>query len=325
MRSRTFVYKLENPNFDYLQQIDCRYHLYGNQEGVTHGFISFLSAKSVKATETYIKYPVRISENTVHTINEIKLMTDIWEKGEPPKKGRSSKRTNETDLICRMLLKQNNDLMNMMKQDKELLIAQNQQLQETNTELNQTIQKQLIPLSSIVPPIQQTVNSNNIDNSKNKKITNIQLFLNTECKDAITLFDFVKTIEISDEDLECLKKHGYVESVTRLLKRALKPYDIYNRPIHCSDVKREILHVKDQEGWKKESPQGESTNIDKAFRHISHKQTRKVTDVYRDISNESPKYEEKTSVMYRVIQATNSEDEKSKKKILKNLADTVHV
>jgi len=170
--------------------------------------------------------------------------------------------------------------------------------------------------------IQQTINNGDTDNSVNKKITNINLFLNTECKDAITLSEFVKQIVITDDDVLQIKERGYAESVTKLLQNALKEYDIHNRPIHCSDVKREVLHVKDDEGWKKETPQGESTNIDKAFRQISTKQSRKVIDFYKDVSNES---EEKLAMMHIVSKATGSENEKSKKKIIKNLVDSIHI
>jgi hypothetical protein len=174
-------------------------------------------------------------------------------------------------------------------------------------------------------PIQQTINTDARDFSNNKKITNINLFLNTECKDAITLQDFVHKIEVQEDDVLCIKECGYAESIVRVFKRALKSYNVYNRPLHCSDIKREILHVKDKEGWKKETPSGESTTIDKAFLHISHKQNKKLNEVYKDIPVESKQFEEKASVLYTLTQGSGSGQEKSKKKIIKSLAESVRI
>jgi hypothetical protein len=143
--------------------------------------------------------------------------------------------------------------------------------------------------------------------------------LNTECKDAITLKDFINELVIEDEDLMCLKDHGYIESVSRLLNKALVGYDIYKRPIHCSDIKREVMHVKDQEGWKKETPTGESTNLDKAFSRLSQLQCKKMINYYQGI--EEPNMDEKASILCRITESSNEEN--CKKKIIKKIIDNV--
>jgi hypothetical protein len=163
------------------------------------------------------------------------------------------------------------------------------------------------------------------DNSKNKKITNINVFLNTECKDAITLNDFVSKLVVTDDDLECMKHLGYVESVTRLLKRSLSECELTERPIHCTDVKREIMHVKDQEGWKKETSAGESPNIDKAFRKLTHIHRRKMTDTYKGVDPESKEFEEKAKVMYQIASSGGTEEEKYKKKFITNISDEIRL
>jgi hypothetical protein len=181
----------------------------------------------------------------------------------------------------------------------------------------------LLEKSAIVKHTCNMTNSNN-DHSKNKKITNINVFLNTECKDAITLKDFVSQLVVKDEDLECMKEFGYVESVTRLLRRSLTEYGLHERPIHCTDIKREVMHVKDQEGWKKECS-GESENIDKAFRQITHIHRKKMSDVYRNVESESNVFEEKAKVMYQIASAGGTEEDKYKKKIIKNIAGDIHL
>jgi hypothetical protein len=317
MRSRKFIYKTTPENTDYLQEIDCEYHIYGNKHGIRHGFISFPFAKTQQAAEKLLNIPVVISNNrTLDTVESIRKTDNYWEKGEPPKRNRTpvNKDSKDVEMLCKIIMKQHIDVIQMCQ-------AENKRLQESNFELQKTIQSQ----NAFMVPIQQTIHNDTRDYSKNKKITNIQLFLNTECKDAITIQDFIRNIEISDEDMVCLKEHGYVESVTRLLKRALKDYDVYKRPLHCTDIKREVLHVKDQEGWKKETPKGESPIIDKAFRQISHKHSRKLTEYYKDISVESGKFEEKASVIFKIAHASGSQEETSKKKIIRNIVDKINI
>jgi hypothetical protein len=122
-----------------------------------------------------------------------------------------------------------------------------------------------------------------------------------------------------------MKQFGYVESVTRLLKRSLSECELTERPIHCTDVKREVMHVKDQEGWKKETPTGESPNIDKAFRQLTHIHRRKMTDTYKGVDPESKEFEEKAKVMYQIASSGGTEEDKYKKKIIKNISDKITI
>lgn len=302
MRSRKFFYEIDDPDVEYLRSIRCDYHLYGIDQNKLKGFISFPFAKTISATEKIMRCPIMLSEqNMLEKIAIIRGMSHIWEKGEPPQRNRTPQ-------------EQSAKIMSK-------LIQLLQTEQEENQRLHQKLEESL----------KEQIASNNKchidarDYSNNKKITNIQVFLNTECKDAITLTDFIKQIEISDDDLICMKDHGYIESVTRLLQRALKDYDVYKRPIHCTDTKRDILHVKVPEGWQKETPKGESPAIDKAFRQISHKHTRKLTEYYKDISVESTRFEEKASVIYKLAHAAGSEENICKKKIIHNLSQSIHL
>jgi hypothetical protein len=303
MRSRKFFYKTINADVEYLRSIPCDYHIYGIDGENLEGFISFPFTKTVSAAEKLIGCPTVISEKkTLEMIAVIRGMSHVWEKGEPPQRNRTPVQEQSAKIMSK--------LIHLLQTEQE----ENQRLQ---MKLEESLKQQIASSANCHIDAR--------DYSNNKKITNIQVFLNTECKDAITLVDFIKQIEISDEDLICLKEYGYVESVTRLLQRALKDYDVYKRPIHCTDMKREVLHVKVPEGWKKENPKGESPAIDKAFRQISHKHTRKLTEYYKDISVESAKFEEKAAVIYKLAHAAGSEEESCKKKIIHNLSQSIHI
>ena len=110
---------------------------------------------------------------------------------------------------------------------------------------NQELQKQRIEMSKERNTI--------IQNQTNNNSFNLNIFLNEKCKDALNIQDFVNTINLKLSDLEETGRLGYVEGLTNIVVRGLKELDVYKRPIHCSDLKREVLYVKDQNEWTKEN------------------------------------------------------------------------
>jgi len=117
------------------------------------------------------------------------------------------------------------------------------ELVKSNTEL----QKQMLEVCK---------NSNNTTNNNNNchnKTFNMQVFLNEKCKDAINLMDFVNSMILDFSDLEELGELGYVEGISRQMVRKLNEMDVYKRPIHCSDLKRETVYVRDNDVWEKET------------------------------------------------------------------------
>ena len=79
------------------------------------------------------------------------------------------------------------------------------------------------------------------------------MFLNDTCKDALNLTDFVNQINLSISDLEETGKLGYAEGISQVFIKNLNGIDYNKRPIHCSDSKREILYIKDDDQWVKET------------------------------------------------------------------------
>ena len=100
-----------------------------------------------------------------------------------------------------------------------------------------------------------TINANTITNSNNNNNSfNMNLFLNEKCKDAMNMKDFVNSIQLNLTDLENVDRVGYVEGMSKILIDNLQKTDVYKRPVHCSDVKRETLYVKDDNKWEREGP-----------------------------------------------------------------------
>jgi len=141
------------------------------------------------------------------------------------------------------------------KQDIKALTDLVLELVKSNTEL----QKQML---DVCKNTNITINSNN-------KTFNMQVFLNEKCKDAMNLMDFVNSMTLDFSDLEELGELGYVEGISRQMVRKLSEMDIYKRPIHCSDLKRETMYVRDNDVWEKETQLYD--NLRKAIKYITKK------------------------------------------------------
>ena len=168
-----------------------------------------------------------------------------------------------TNLIFE-LIKQNQEF-------KQMLVDQNKQLYEKHEE-NIDLQKQLLDVVKDGKTINNTMsNSNN-----NNKTFNLNFFLNETCKDAMNMKDFIKSLELSLPELEKMGEVGFAEGMSRVFVNRLNSLDITKRPIHCSDVKREIIHIKDDNKWERDN-----ANLDrlrKIIKQLTHKNILKVDD-----------------------------------------------
>jgi len=110
-------------------------------------------------------------------------------------------------------------------------------------------------------------NNNNMTNCYNQTF-NMQFFLNEKCKDAMNMKDFVNSIQLNTDDLENVGKLGYVEGMSNILITNLNKTELHKRPVHCSDMKRETLYVKDADKWECDGPDyAKMTNAVLAVEH----------------------------------------------------------
>ena len=133
----------------------------------------------------------------------------------------------------------NLDIISDEKEDityKKMLM----EVMEENKEMRKTIQ-------GMIPKIGGDVNSHNTNN------VNINVFLNEQCKDALNIMDFVKSLQLQLQDLENTGKLGFVEGTSKIFINGLKELEITKRPIHCSNIQTETLYVKDNDTWEKDN------------------------------------------------------------------------
>ncbi len=206
-----------------------------------------------------------------------------------------------------------NLVLEVVKSNGELL-KQNQEFQKENQEL----QKQVL---EVCKTNNTNINSNN--NSHNKTF-NLQFFLNETCKDAMNIMDFVDSFTLQLADLESVSQQGYVDGISNIIMKKLNEMDIHKRPIHCSDAKREIMYVKDQNKWEKEEPG--YAKLRKAIKYIS----KKNSDLLCKWSEAHPASKNittqtNTEYMQMIVQAMGGRGEivENENKIIKKIAKTV--
>jgi hypothetical protein len=171
----------------------------------------------------------------------------------------------------------------------------------------------------------QIINNNNGNINSNNKTFNLNVFLNEQCKDAMNIMDFVDSLKLQLSDLENVGKLGFVEGISNIIVKNLKALDVHKRPVHCSDSKREVMYVKDENKWEKEND--EKLKLRKVIKHIAHKNSKlipefraKYPDCGKSDSNKSDQY---NKLVIEAMGGSGNEDIDNENKIIKKIAKEV--
>jgi len=203
---------------------------------------------------------------------------------------------NEKDLIM-YLLKEN-------KEFKEMIIDQSNKMMELATKPS-------------------TINNTNCNN---KQQFNLQVFLNEKCKNAMNMSDFVSSLEIENGDFEDMGKLGYVQGISNIFIKGLKDLDETIRPLHCSDRKREILYIKENDEWNKDETKDKMRN---AIALIAHKNF-KYIPIWKDANPSADDATNKKNDQYirivnQVTTGITPDDCTGINKIIRNVANRVTI
>jgi len=185
---------------------------------------------------------------------------------------------------------------------------------------NKELQKQLVELSK-----QTTVINNTTNNTMNNQF-NLNLFLKEECKDALNIADFIESLKITVQDLEQTGRLGYTQGITRIFVQALKQLDVTMRPLHCTDVKRETVYIKDQDNWEKENV--EKTKLRNVLKKIARKNLRMLPMWQKENPEfqhlDTPENNEFIQISLGALGPESKEDqEKQEDKIIRNVLKEV--
>ena len=210
-------------------------------------------------------------------------------------------------------IKDKDNVKNEMKTLTNLVL----ELVRNNSELqkqNQEFQMQMMNIC-------KNSNTTNITNSNNKTF-NLQVFLNEECKDAMNLSEFIESIQLKLPDLLNIGKMGYTEGISKIILKELNETAQNKRPVHCSDIKRETMYIKQENKWEKEGP--ENLTIKNAIKNIEQKNIALLMNEWKVEHPDHMKSESSENDEYlRLVNQITSGSEDNLNKVVRRIAKDV--
>jgi hypothetical protein len=218
--------------------------------------------------------------------------------------------------ITNTIIENTNNMNSDINFNKEIVIMvmkQNQEIMKQNQEL-QTQMSEIIKNGT-----------HNTNINSNNSTFNLNLFLNEQCKDAMNIMDFVNSLKLQLCDLENVGKLGFVNGISNIIVKSLKEMDIYKRPVHCTDTKRETLYIKDEDHWSKDD--NNNNKLRNVIKHVAHKNSKMLSDYkakHPDCMDSSSKYSEQyNKLIIESMGGSGNADVDSENKIIKNIAKEV--
>ena len=197
------------------------------------------------------------------------------------------------------------ELLNDNKEMKQILI------QQTNT-INELVKN----------GTNNTINNSNSNNNSNNNTFNLNFFLNETCKNAINMPDFINSIQLTFHDLMEMGELGYVGAITKIVTSKLNELGVTQRPIHCTDKKRDTLHIKENGKWEKDD---DKIKMRKVIGNVSNKYVKLLPD-YQKSHPDCHNSDSKTSEKYhKSVIAVMDGDHDNKDKIINNISKVVTV
>ena len=198
------------------------------------------------------------------------------------------------------------------------------ELIKNNNELQQIILEQHNTLNNLVKNGMSNTITNSLNNNNNKTF-NLQFFLNETCKDAMNIMDFVDSIKLQLSDLEKVGEVGYTQGISNIITTNLKALDVTQRPVHCTDKKRETLYIKDEDKWEKEDEN--KSKLRKVIKRVANKNIRllpQFRENHPDYNNSSSKVSDKYDhIVIEAMGGSGNNDMEKEDKIIHNISNCV--
>jgi hypothetical protein len=191
------------------------------------------------------------------------------------------------------------------------LVAENKELRNVITKQSEQMIKQSDQISDLIP---------RIGNNNNNKHFNLNLFLNEKCKDAITINEFIQDISITLKELDFTKENGNIKGISNIITNNLKKLSLYKRPLHCYNKNDKVLYIKNN-GWEEDQNYKQINSI------ITSIESRQIKELAQ-WTEENPEYmssETKSNDFIKLVNKTMSNEQNSKKAIIKILCDKVMI
>ena len=183
-------------------------------------------------------------------------------------------------------------------------------------------QDQITELTNTIKNMAPLINSNITNNTQNNNQKfNINVFLNEQCKNAINMSDFIKSLHITIEQLDFTKQNGLVQGLSKSIIENMNKLSIYERPMHCTDTKRETLYIKEDNEWKKDI---NKEKIKGAIKKASSKNFNALMN-WKNLNPDYMNNEDKTDYFTKTISTIGKSSESIDEKVIKNLCKETYV
>jgi hypothetical protein len=210
-----------------------------------------------------------------------------------------------------------NMFMEIIKENQEiknLLIEQNKQ---NNILMNKLIEKDFITNNN------NNTTNNNSNNTTNNNKFNLNFFLNETCKDAMNMKEFISNIKITFEELLNIGDTGFVSGVSDIFIKRLRDLDVSKRPIHCTDVKRDTIYLKDQDKWDKDDK--ENTKLKGFIGNVEYKNLAALHKWSQENPESKINNSQLNSLKNKIYLQTLLGDDDTRNKVIKNVSKLVIV
>ena len=223
--------------------------------------------------------------------------------------------------------KENNDNSIEKSDDKIINSNENSELKELimkllidNADMKKENQKLINHIVEIVPKVGNNNNNTNNNTNNVKQKFNINVFLNEKCKDALSMDEFIDKIEVSMKNLLITSNKGLGAGLSNIIMDNINKLSLYERPMHCTDKKRETLYVKNNE-WQKDDTKDE---INKLIKRVEKKQINKI----EKWCDENPKFMESEKLQdeyMKIVKGCTSSIDECSNKVIKNVCDKIYI
>jgi Txe/YoeB family toxin of Txe-Axe toxin-antitoxin module len=264
---------------------------------------------SIEITQNYPKLPQTIYQ--CECGKKYKDKSGLWRHSK-----KCAVKLDETDLE-----EQGNMVIYNEPTDKNLIMM----LIKENSELKTMMMEQQNMMMKVIENGTHNTTNNTTTNSHNKAF-NLNFFLNETCKDAMNIMDFVESIQYQLSDLEKMGEIGYVEGISNIIVKNLNALDVTQRPVHCTDKKRETIYIKDEDKWEKDE---EKNKIRKVIKKVATKNARMIQK-FKEKHPDYNEYHSKYSTQYHklIIESfggSGDNDLEKEDKIIRNITKNVVV
>jgi len=222
------------------------------------------------------------------------------------------------------IIKENQEIKKLLLEQTIKVSEQNNQVIELHKENNILNKENNILINKLVEKESiMTINNNNNTTNNNNQSFNLNFFLNETCKDAMNMKEFIDNIKVTFEELLVIGNSGFISGVSDIFIKRLQDMEVTKRPIHCTDLKRETIYLKEDNEWNKDEK--ENKKLKKAIERVEYRNIASLNNWCNENPDSRLLDTDNNKLMYKIYEETLQGDEKTREKVVKNITKKITI